>query len=290
MTFARRLTRRRALVTAAGAAAAGIALSANTRPAGAQASGGYGDGLMASSQAIDGIVVNGVGSASAPATSAVIQYMLRYDPNLPIPEGAATPAPGMGAGGYAGGSYPAPDEAALAPVAEALVNAGVPDDKVEIFPGAGIGSGPFGPGTAVVAALIDESALLGDLNAIVAAGSTAATEAGLAIDQVGAVFNTDSCGDLSDQALAAAIANARAQAETLATALGVTLGDLDGATMQPSYSAYSGYMPGATGCDGIPSLENAGTAYFPMYTATADPQFSITANVTLSFALGGAAS
>lgn len=290
MTLADRMTRRRALVTAAGAAAAGIALSANARQAGAQASGGAGSGPAGSNQAIDGIVVNGTGSASAPATSAVIQYILRYDPNLPMPESAATPAPGMGSGGYGSGSYPAPDETALAPVAEALVNAGVPADKVEVFPGAGVGSGAFGSGTAVVAASIEESALLGDLNAIVTAGSAAATEAGLAIDQVGAVFTTGTCNDLNDQALAAAIANARAQAESLAKALGVTLGDLDGATMQPSYSAYSGYMAGATGCDGIPALENAGTTYFPMYTAASDPQFTLTANVTLSFELGDAIS
>src|SRR5690349_14144860 len=159
VTLARRLTRRRALVSAAGAAAAGLALSANANLAGAQASAGPGSGPGGSNQSVDGIVVNGTGSASAPATSAVIQYILRYDPNLPIPENAASPAAGMGAGGYAGGSYPAPDEAALAPVAEALVNAGVPDNKVEIFPGAGVGSGPFGPGTAVVAASIEESAL-----------------------------------------------------------------------------------------------------------------------------------
>jgi hypothetical protein len=277
-------------VTAAGAAAAGIALTASANQVGAQGSGGNGSGPGGSNQSIDGIVVNGTGSAAAPATSAVVQYILRYDPNLSVPESAATPAPGMGAGGYAGGSYPAPDETALAPVAEALVNAGVPDDKVKIFPGAGVGSGPFGPGTAVVAASIEDSALLGDLNAIVGAGSSAATDAGLAIDQVGAVFNTDACNDLNDQALAAAISNARAQADTLAKALGVTLGDLDGATMQPSYSAYSGYIAGATGCDGIPTLENAGTVYFPIYTATSEPQFSLTANVTLSFELGDAAS
>lgn len=289
MTLARRLTRRRAIVTAAGAAAAGIALTTGAHQAGAQAAGSFASGPGGSNQAIDGIVVNGTGSASAPATSAVIQYILRYDPNQPIPEAAASPDAGMGAGGYSG-NYPAPDESALAPVAEALVNAGVPEDKVEVFPGAGVGSGPFGPGTAVVAASIEESALLGDLNAIVTAGSTAATETGLSIDQVGAVFNTGACNDLNDEALAAAIANARAQAETLAKALGVTLGDLDGATMQPSYSAYSGYMPGATGCDSIPALENAGTVYFPMYTATSNPQFSLTASVTLSFALGDATS
>jgi len=67
------------------------------------------------------------------------------------------------------------------------------------------------------------------------------------------------------------------------------LGGLVGATMQPTYSAYSGYLAGSSGCDGIPGLEDADTTYFPLYTATAEPQFTITASVTLSFAMGGQA-
>jgi uncharacterized protein YggE len=288
VSLSSKLSRRRAVVTAAGAAATGLALSTRSSFASSQSAGALSTGLSAIGEGMQGIVVTGTATASTPATSAVIQYILRYDPSLPmpVPEDQASPAASGGmAGGYSS-SAPAPDEGDLAGVAEALVNAGVPEASVKVFPGTDIASGPFGPGTAVVAASIEDAALLGDLTAIIEAGAVAAREAGLSIDQVGAIYNTSTCGDTSDEALASAIANAKDQAAVLAKALQVELGDLVGATMQPTYSPYSGYIAGSSGCDGIPGLDDADTTYFPMYTATAEPQFSITASVTLSFAMG----
>jgi hypothetical protein len=286
VSLSSRLSRRRAVFTAAGAAATGLALSTRSSFAVAQTAASASSGPSQISDGIQGIVVTGTATASTPATSAVIQYILRYDPSLPIPEDEASPAANGGMGGGYSGSAPAPDETDLAAVAEALVNAGVPEASVKVFPGTDVASGPFGPGTAVVAASIEDAALLGDLTAIIEAGAVAAREAGLAIDQVGAIYNTSTCGETSDDALAAAIANAKDQAAVLAKALQVELGDLIGATMQPTYSAYSGYTAGSSGCEGIPGLEDADTTYFPMYAATAEPQFTITASVTLSFAMG----
>ena len=290
MSLSSRLSRRRAVFTAAGAAATGLALSTRSSLATAASSSRLSTGPSAIGEGMQGIVVTGTATASTPATSAVIQYILRYDPNLPIPEDQASPASNGGMGGGYSSSVPAPDETDLAAVAEALVNAGVPEASVKTFPGTDVASGPFGPGTAVVAASIEDAALLGDLTAIIEAGAVGAREAGLSIDQVGAIYNTSTCGETSDEALAAAIANAKNQAAVLAKALQVELGDLVGATMQPAYSPYSGYIAGSTGCDGIPGLDDADTTYFPMYTATAEPQFTITASVTLSFALGDSSS
>jgi len=286
VSLSRKLSRRRAVFTAAGAAATGLALSTRSSFASAQTAPGVSSGLTQVSDGMQGIVVTGTATASTPATSAVIQYILRYDPSLPIPEDQASPAANGGMGGGYTSSTPAPDETDLAGVAEALVNAGVPEASVKVFPGSDIASGPFGPGTAVVAASIEDAALLGDLTAIIEAGAVAAREAGLSIDQVGAIYNTSTCGATSDEALASAIANAKDQAAVLAKALQVELGDLVGASMQPTYSAYSGYLAGSSGCDGIPGLDDADTTYFPMYTANTDPQFTITASVTLSFGLG----
>jgi uncharacterized protein DUF541 len=290
VSLSSRLSRRRAVVTAAGAAATGLALSARSTFASAQGASSLSTGLSTIGEGMQGIVVTGTATASTPATSAVIQYILRYDPSLPIPGDQASPAANGGMGGGYSSSVPAPDESDLAGVAEALVNAGVPEASVKVFPGTDIASGPFGPGTAVVAALVEDAALLGDLTAVIEAGAVAAREAGLSIDQVGAIYNTSTCGDTSDEALASAIANAKDQAAALAKALQVELGDLVGATTQPNYSAYSGYIAGSSGCDGIPGLDDADTTYFPMYTATTEPQFSITATVTLSFEMGASAS
>src|SRR4051794_7172925 len=141
VSLSSRLSRRRAVITA-GAAATGLALSARSTFAGAQGASSLSTGPSAIGEGMQGIVVTGTATASTPATSAVIQYILRYDPSLPIPEDQASPAATGGMGGGYSSSVPAPDEADLAGVAEALVNAGVPEASVKVFPGTDIASGP----------------------------------------------------------------------------------------------------------------------------------------------------
>ncbi len=280
----RRLSRRRALAMAAGsagAAAAGL-VAVNTtafaQAAGQQAGAGAGSGPWGWSQGGEGIVVSGSGQGTAPVSGAILQYLLRYGPDAP------QAAQGAASGGYME-PVPAPDEDAVSNVVSALEEAGVDEANIRTFIGSSAMYGMFGPGVSVVAALIDDAALLEGLDAIVTAGSDAATETNLQIDQVGAIFQTDDCESVTDDALAAAVADAQAQADNLAGALGIELGEMVGATSTPPYSPYTGYDSGGSGCANLPELDDAGRIYFPPYVPGTDPQFTMTVSVTLTFAL-----
>jgi hypothetical protein len=211
-------------------------------------------------------------------TGAVIQYMLRYGPEAPqVSQGAA-------AGGYME-PVPAPDEDALAKVIEALVEAGVDEANIRTFVGSNSMYGMFGPGVSIVAALIDDTALFEDLDAIVNAGADAAAETNLQLDQAGAAFTAADCEAVSDDALAAAVADAQTQAENLAAAVGVTLGDMVGATSTPPFSPFTGYDGAGSGCASLLDLDDAGRFYFPPYVPGTEPVFTMTASVTLTFAI-----
>jgi uncharacterized protein YggE len=281
--LSRSISRRRALATAAGAAGA-VAIGAAGASAAAQG-GDAGAGFAYGGQMTEGIVVTGSGTASAGVTAALVQYLLRYGPDAPqIME--ATPE--EMSKGYYSGSYPAPDEDAMAHVVEALTGAGIPEANVKTFPGSDTMYGLFGAGVSVVAASIDDPDLLASLGDILSAGADAVAETNLAIDQIGAIYSTDDCEAVNDDALAAAAADANTQAAALAKALGVELGDLVGATSSPSYSPYSGYSGGSGACAPAPTLDDAAATYFPAFIAGATPEFTITASITLTFALGAA--
>jgi len=283
----RLLSRRRALAMAAGsagAAAAGLVgtKAASAQAAGQQASGAGAGGYWGGGQGVEGIVVSGTGQGTGDVTGGIIQYLLRYGPEAPqVSQGAA-------AGGYMS-PVPAPDEDALSKVVSALVEAGVDEANVRTFIGSNTMYGMFGPGVSVVAALIDDTALLESLDDIVTAGTDAAADTNLQIDQVGAIFQAEDCETVTDDALAAAVADAQVQADNLAAALGVTLGDMVGATSTPPYSPYSGYDAGGSGCANLPELDDAGRIYFPPYVPGATPEFTMTVSVTLTFALADGA-
>lgn len=276
-----RLSRRRALAMAAGSAGiAALSLTATKPSASAQASQQAGAGSMyyGGAQAVDGIVVSGTGQGTGEVAAAILQYMLRYGPEAPqMSQGSA-------GGGYME-SVPAPDEDALSNVVSALVEAGIDEANIRTFIGSSSMYGMFGPGVSVVAALVDDAALLEELEAIVKAGSDAAADTNLQIDQVGAVFHAADCETVSDDALAAAVADAQAQAENLASALGIELGPMTGATASPPYSPYSGYDASGSGCASVIDLDDAGRVYFPPFIPGTEPEFTMTVSVSLTFAL-----
>lgn len=276
-----RLSRRRALAMAAGSAGvAALSLAATKPSASAQAAQQAGAGSMyyGGAQGVEGIVVSGTGQGTGEVTAAILQYMLRYGPEAPqISQGSA-------GGGYME-SIPAPDEDALANVVEALVEAGVDEANIRTFIGSSSMYGMFGPGVSIVAALIDDAALIDELEAIVTAGSDAAAETNLQIDQVGAVFHAADCEAVSDDAMAAAVADAQAQADNLAAALSVELGPMTGATSSPPYSPYGGYDASGSGCANVIDLDDAGRVYFPPFVPGTEPEFTMTVSVTLTFAL-----
>jgi hypothetical protein len=280
-----RLSRRRALAMAAGSAGAavlGLTVAGTSGSAQAAQQAGAGSGYYGGAQAVEGIVVSGTGQGAGEVTGGILQFMLRYGADAPqLAQGAA--------GGDPYGSVPAPDEDAVANVVEALVEAGIDEANVRTFIGSSSMYGMFGPGVSVVAAEIDDAALLDDLDAIVQAGLDAAKETNLQADQVGAVFNAADCETVSDDALAAAVADAQSQAESLAGALGIELGPMTGATATPPYSPYSGYDASGSGCANVIDLEDAGRIYFPPYVPGTEPSFTMTVSVSLTFALETAA-
>ncbi|MGH2549311.1 MAG: SIMPL domain-containing protein [Thermomicrobiales bacterium] len=279
--LSRTISRRRALATAAGAAGAVAIGSVASVSAAAGPDGRAAGEFVSGGQMVEGIVVTGNGQASAEVSSAIVQYLIRYAADAP----QLTDASMSTDTGYYGGSYPAPDADSMAHVVEALVDAGIPSAQVKTFPGSDSMYGAFGSGVSVVAASIDDAALLATLGDILEAGADAAKETKLQIDSIGAIYATDDCESVNDEALAAAVADANAQGAALANANGVELGDLVGATSSPSYSPYSGYGGAGGACQEAPTLEAAGITYFPSYMAGSEPEFTITASVTLTFAL-----
>lgn len=281
--LSRSISRRRALATAAGAAGV-VAIGSVANASAAAQAGEQGAGFAYGGQMTEGIVVNGTGTASAEVSAALVQYLLRYGPDAP----QMTEASPEMSKSYYGSAYPAPDADSLAHVVETLVGAGIPEASVKTFPGSDTMYGPFGAGVSVVAASIHDAALLAELGDILSAGADAAGEINLQIDQIGAIYSAADCESVNDEALAAAVADANTQAAALAKALGVELGEMVGATSSPSYGPYSGYGGGSGACAPAPTLEDAGSIYFPTFIAGSEPEFSITASITLTFALGAA--
>jgi hypothetical protein len=273
-----RLTRR-GLAAMAGAAAFTLAGQrvATAQQAGAEGAGsGPGFGLQGGT----GITVTGNGRATAPVESGVLQLLVRLGPEAAMSKG--------GAGGteyYGGGNIPAPTDDDLTNVVNALVEAGIPADQVRTMIGSSSLYGMFGMGVSVVAAGLDAETVA-NLGDIVNAATEAGRETDLTFDQVGVVFATSDCASVSDDAYVAAVEDGRLQADAVARALGVELGELVGVSAQTPWSAYSRYDGGGTGigCAAPYKIEDAFTNYFQSFMPGTEPLFSLTVSVTLTFA------
>lgn len=276
-----RLNRRRAMLLAAGSAgAAAIGLIGTRSDAAAVAASEAGIEPAVWGQGSNGIVVSGSGRATGDVTGGILQLLIRYSPSAPqLSQSSA------GGESYYSASVAAPDEDALTAVVNALIDGGIDREQIITHIGSSAMYGLFGSGVSVVGALLDETtvAALGEIvpNVIDAAEST-----NLQFDQIGAAYFAADCAAVSDAALEAAITDARAQAQALAAALGVELGELTGASANPPYSPYGGYE-GGSGCAAVFELEDAIRNYFPPYIAGVEPEFSMSASVTLTFDISG---
>lgn len=268
------LTRRRAMM--APLAAAGSVAAAKV-PAFAQAAtpAAAVDLTAGEGATID---VVGTGEASAEATGGILQFVLRTDGSAggkTDPTGTFEPS--------------AVTEEQVAAVVEAVTQGGVPEAAiVSAIAGSAFTAGAFGPGTAVVAAQLDEN-MLAQVDRIIERAGEAGTAAGLLFDPVNVAYVLPDCASLEEAALADAVADGEAQARSLADALGVTLGPLVKATKQPSYGGPGYYGAGAGGggtvCQETPTLEDGLRSYFPAYDATRRGEVELYAQVGLSFAI-----
>jgi hypothetical protein len=205
-----------------------------------------------------GVVAAGYGRASAPAANADVQLIVSpgyyggygmIEPGLVEGEAVASPTAGTDSGMMMdpyGGMMGAPaplTEADLAPITDAIVAGGVAGDQIELLIPAftSMYTGPGGTESAQIRFSIanpDVTALTGLMQALRAAASGA----GLSIDHFGVRYSGADCAALEQEARTAAVADARANAENLAVALGGELGAL----VQAADSTFFGYDTG--GC------------------------------------------
>jgi hypothetical protein len=200
--------------------------------------------------------VTGFGQASAPAETATIQILVG-DPNAagfaiatdigaapvqvdPVPPTAPANTE-QGATTVVEGSVSSEDmaplppqtvepltEADLAPIIQALTTSGVPAEQIQTTLPPAM-AGPFIDPLTAGAARIDvtlSSPTVDGISALLTAVSNAAIANNLGIFAVGVGYDVADCQTLREQAQRAAIDNAAAQAQSLASLLGVTLGEI----------------------------------------------------------------
>lgn len=202
-----------------------------------------------------GITVQGFGTATADADSARIEfYFGRYNDgeirfDEPLPPEVEVDSPGSSSGDDAVELQEVSPitEADLQPVIDALVAAGVSRDDIEF-----VEQGYYDPywASATLRVAVND---LGALEGIVNAGTDAANGLeGISLQGSNVIYTVSDCAALQQAALGTAIEDAGDNVQTFAAALGVTAGDMIGA------SNLSWYPTDGTGCDsywGYPVLE-----------------------------------
>lgn len=191
-------------------------------------------------QGADGLTVQGFGSATANADSAIVEfYYSRNGPVADTSSGRAEP----GSGGVAEPAL-APDqqqvqqitEAELQPVIDAIVGAGVPREEIQF-----VGQ-PYFDQYYSSATLRVTVSNVDSVDAVVQAASNAsAALAGIFANGTNVSYTVNDCAALEEAAMKAAVEDARERAAVFARALGVGVGAVTGAS---NYSYFGG-----TPCD-----------------------------------------
>jgi uncharacterized protein YggE len=205
------------------------------------------------SGAIGRIEVTGTGESEAEASGAIVQLILRAPfqmSNAPM----EVTKDGLI-------NQPTVTAEQMAAVVTALVDEGIAENKIGSFLSESPYPGMFGFGTAVVAFEVDRDGFL-ELLTVVDTAVAAGEATGVQFDPIGIAYIIDNCELVKEEALADAVTDARAQAESLARVLGVTLGSLQKASTLLAgggYYAGGGPIPGT--CDEPPTLETGLTSY-----------------------------
>ena len=250
-----------------------------------------------------GIVVQGYGRATATADTARVDFTVSKSGVIypqPLP-GETKPLPsepgviqegGTAEGGTA--SAPAPDitpvppiyvtpippepitEADLQPLIDAIKAQGVSDADIEVTIYPSSYYGPYGSPTALVTVTLHDVSKVGSL--IDAANQAVAASGTLYIQNTGVTYSVSDCDTLLKEARKAAVEDARNNGAGLAEALGVGLGEIQGAT-EYSYDPY-----GYSGCQsqsGGPVYDK----YMPPFDPAQPAEVQIVSQVTISFAM-----
>lgn len=244
---------------------------------------------------VAGIVVSGFGRVSEPAALAEIQFLIGRD----FYEGkrVTVSAPPMGSP-VAGESDPAASsgfvpfgsppltESDLAPVIDAITSQGLARERIQVFAPAitSMYSGPVASGGAQLRfTIFDPTAET--LSTLVAAVSGATTAIGASVQHIGVHYARQDCNAMEAEALAMAVNDAKARAESMAAALGVDLGPLTQAA-ETGYFGFIGLGSGVT-CDPVlpETYSQFGSGMLPPFDPSLPVEAVVYAQVTLTYAM-----
>jgi hypothetical protein len=259
-----------------------------------------------------GIVASGYGRAAVPASSAEVQVIVSQDfygsdmylqggsfdiaidgtpvsdecDTLTCPDEPEASTPVECVNLDCTYAPPVLSEDDLAPIVDAVVAAGVPQDQIQVIIPAftsmitGFGS----VGGAQLRFSVDDPAVK-DLAALAVSVNRAATSAGLSIQHIGVVYLGDDCAALLQEAEAKAVADAQARAERLAGALGATLGDLTQAADSLYFGPYG--FDGSNNCEPITTdyMGPYGEGILPAFDPSKPAEAVEIAQVTLTYSL-----
>lgn len=248
-----------------------------------------------------GVTVQGYGSASVDADSAVLElyfggeFIDDIERPMPVEEmDAVEPEAGEAEPGFEESSSEAGDssdtvrlgdpgtrsfraqeitEADLQPVVDAIVAKGVSADDVEVIVESSYGD-PYYGGSATVRVMVDNVDALEGI-------ADAATEAASGLEDISfnwsnVYYSASDCAALEQAAMEAAVDDARQRGQSFASALGVGLGAVVGA----SHYSYSPY--------GSPCDSDFGGPY-PLegisYAEGQSPEVQLVATVTITFTI-----
>ena len=208
--------------------------------------GGFAPDALQQTGSGGGLTVQGYGTATADADSARVEFYfgrytegeIRFDE--PVPPDAGSGSSGSDGDDIAEGAQPGAaepiTEAELQSVIDALESAGA--DEVEFV------EQPYYDAYWASATLRATVSDLETLDGIVDAGNSAAANLGdISLQSSNVMYTVSDCSALQQAALATAIEDAGDNAQTFAAALGVTAGEMIGA------SNLSWYPNDGSGCD-----------------------------------------
>ena len=201
---------------------------------GAAAPLGEADAQDAAQEPARGITVIGYGLASAPAETAELQMIASQTDFGPprAPDPGATPG--------------AEEREAIGPMVDSLIDAGVPEDDIEVVISPVIGNfyGPGGPGIARVDVNLPNPTTE-RITELINAGTVGAAEEDLVVELIGVGYGVADCAPLQRQSRAAALTDAQTRAGLQADLMGLNIGGPIAASDVPldyaqSLSAYYG--------------------------------------------------
>jgi uncharacterized protein YggE len=227
----------------------------------------------------DGITVIGYGQASAPADASTLKIIVASEMFGPpmAPEPGATPG--------------AAEQETVQPILNALVDAGVPEENIEVVVPPFLGnaySTPFGPATALITV---SATNLGEeeIRAVINAASVGAADASVMIGGIEITHTLNDCSQLFADARQSAYDDAMSKAGIQADIIGVSLSNVT-ATRDSAFGpelAYGQIAPASN--DGSCTSSSMSSVFGPFgpipYDLSGEPEVTMYATLDVTFGM-----